>query len=492
MNRINGLWYLHARAHKALRVPLTTGVLMKASPQVLSAIILVLLVEASLIYINQSTWRAAATEPSTTPNLDWVNAWGGTKYESANAVTTHSGAIYVAGRTLSFGDGLSNIFLLKYTGDGELAWNRTWGGPSYNGCFGITADDEGLYIAGYTYIEGNNNANVAILKYDFDGNLEWARTWGGAEDAVGRGVTLNGNGAVYVTGYLRGNTTTKSSFLLKYDESGKLAWNRTFGVEGVNALSVGVGDGVYVGGTNENIKNGTWRSQMFLTKFDEAGSLLWSHEWGSNPVNDCWAVSVNGETIYQAGTTVDASGIYHTILLGYYPSGSLRFNVIWGKSDDNYVWGISKDSDYVYLVGYIGGTGSSNDVLVSKFSANGSQISNVTWGGKEADAARSVAVEGNNFYVSGMTYSYGKDSQAFTLKYTSVNKVTSLGASLSAAAATGIAVIALTVLFIKRLERTRNPIPVTATQRLLSNLCARIISKDNVIYMLLSREGGLS
>lgn len=427
---------------------------MKVSQRVLSAIILVLLVEAGLIYINQSAWRAAANEPYST-NLDWFAAWGGTKYESANAVVTHSGAIYVAGRTLSFGGGLSNIFLLKYSGDGVLAWNRTWGGPSYNGCFGITADEEGLYVAGYTYAVRSINANVAILKYDFDGNLLWARTWGGVEDAVGRGVALDSRGAVYVTGYLRGDTTTKKSFLLKYDRLGELAWNKTFGVEGVNALSVGVGDGVYVGGTNETIKDNLWRSTMFLTKFNEAGSILWSHDWGSNPINDCWAVSVNGENIYEAGTTTNVSGTYYSVLRDYDPSGNLTFNVTWGKSRGEYVWGVSEYNDYIYLVGYVERTGLSNDVLVSKFASDGTPICNVTWGGKEAEAARSVAVDGNDIYVSGMTYSYGKDSQAFVLKYSSVNKVTSSGASWAAAAAVGVGVMALTVLLVKRLESKR-------------------------------------
>jgi hypothetical protein len=310
-------------------------------------------------------------------------------------------------------------------------------------------------VAGYTYIGGNNNANVALLKYDFDGNLVWARTWGGAEDAVGRGVAVDGRGAVYITGYLRGNTTTKNSFLLKYDQSGELTWNKTFGVDGANALSVGVGDGVYVGGTNETIKNNLWSSRMFLTKFDEAGSIQWSREWGSNSVNDCWAVSVNGENIYQAGTTMDVSGIYYSVLRDYDPSGSLRFNVTWGRSEEEYIWGVSKCSDYIYLVGYIYRTGFSNDVLVAKFAADGTPICNVTWGGIEADAARSVAVDGNNIYVSGMTYSYGKEAQAFTLKYSSVNKVTSSGASWAAAAAVGVGVMTLTVLIIKRLERKR-------------------------------------
>ncbi len=415
-----------------------------------------MLAEGGLIYINQAEWRAAENEPYST-HLDWAATWGGKYYESANAVAMYGGAIYVAGRTTSSPGSLSNIFLLKYSGDGELDWNRTWGGPSYNGCFATAADAEGVYVAGYTYTGENTNANVALLKYDFEGNLVWAKIWGGVNDALGRAIAIDKEGAVYVTGYIRGNDTTKKSFLLKYDQSGELTWNRTFGVEGVNALGVGVGNGVYVDGTNESIENNLWRSKMFLTKFDDAGNILWSREWGSNPVNDCWSISVNGGDIYQAGTTMDQSGKSSAVLRDYDPSGSLRFNVTWGNSEDKYVWGVAKNSDYIYIVGYIYKTGFSNDVLVVKFSADGTSIWNVTWGGREAESARSVATDGNDIYVSGITYSEGNDSQAFLLKYSSVNKVTSLSASWAAAAAAAVGITALTALIIRILEHKRIP-----------------------------------
>jgi len=424
---------------------------MKSSRRVLSAITLVLLVEAGLFYINHVEWRAAEDEPYST-HLDWAATWGGKSYDKANAVTIHGGAVYVTGRTDSSIGGFSRIFLLKYSSDGELAWNTTWGGPSYNGGWTIAADNEGVFVAGYTYLGGYENANVALLKYDFNGNLLWARIWGGVEDAVGRGVAVDGRGAVYVTGYIRGNTTAEKSFLLKYDQSGELTWSKTFGAEGVNAFSVGVGDGIYVDGTNEFIENNMWRSDMFLTKFDEAGSILWSREWGSGSINECWAVSVNGGDIYQAGNKVDESGNSEAILLSYDPSGSLRFNVTWGKSGDEYAWGVARCSDYLYLVGSTYKTSFSSDVLVVKFAAEGAPIWNVTWGNRDPDMARSVAADGNDIYVAGITYSFGKDAQVFLLKYSSVNKIASVGASLTAAVATAVGVTALTALVIRRLE----------------------------------------
>jgi hypothetical protein len=428
---------------------------MKTSMRVLSTITIVLLVEAGLIYINQAEWRAAESEPYSN-HLDWATTWGGAGYDNAKAVTIYSGNIYVAGTTRSFGSGLSDIFLLKYDRKGELAWNKTWGGISYDGSWAAAADNEGIYVAGFTYEVGNINANTTLLKYNSTGNLLWSRTWGGAEDAVARGVAVDRMGAVYVAGYLRGTTTTTKSFLLKYDQAGELTWNETFGGVGVNAFAVGVGDGVYVDGTNETIVNNLYRSEMFLTKFDEAGSILWSRQWGSNPINYCWSISVNGDNIYQAGTTSDGSSNSDAVLLNYDTSGTLKFNVTWGKTEEEYAWGVTRSNNYIYLTGHIyNETRSSYDALVVKFATDGTPIWNVTWGDKSADVAHSVAVDGNDIYVTGITTNQSQNSQVFLLKYTSANEVSSSGASWAAAAATAVGVLTLTAFVIRILDHKR-------------------------------------
>ncbi len=279
---------------------------MKNSIRVLTAILIVVLVEAGLLYINQVEWRTAESEPNTN-HLEWATKWGGTGYDNAKSVALSDGGIYVAGTTRSYGAGLSDIFLLKYNSRGELVWNSTWGGLSYDGCWATASDSEGIYIAGFTYAVGSQNANAALLKYDSSGKLLWSRTWGGSEDAVARGVVVDGKGTVYVAGYFRGTTTTSKSFLLKYNQDGNLTWSKTFGGEGVNAFAVGVGDDVYVDGTNETIENNMYRSTMFMTKFDPSGSIIWSRQWGSSPINYCWSISVYGDKIYQAGTTSNGS-----------------------------------------------------------------------------------------------------------------------------------------------------------------------------------------
>lgn len=190
---------------------------------------------------------------------------------------------------------------------------------------------------------------------------------------------------------------------------------------------------------------------MFLTKFDEAGSFLWTRQWGSNPINYCYAISVKGDNVYQSGTTSDGSGNFDDILLNYDALGTLKYNVTWGKNEEEYAWGVIGGSNYIYLTGHIvEGISSSYDSLVVKFAANGATIWNATWGYRNSEVAHSVAVEGNDVYVVGIMSTTDMDSQVFLLKYSSANEVSSSEASWAAAAATAIGVMTLTALVVKK------------------------------------------
>jgi hypothetical protein len=68
-----------------------------------------------------------------------------------------------------------------------------------------------------------------------------------------------------------------------------------------------------------------------------------------------------------------------------------------------------------------------------------------------------VVTDGNDIYVTGITNSEGNDSQAFLLKYTSQNSVSSPVASLTAAGAVGVAIAILVAYVLRAAELGRPP-----------------------------------
>lgn len=99
---------------------------------------------------------------------------------------------------------------MKYDSNGDLLWATGAGEASSEESRDVATDGSGnIYVTGQfrssiTFgsipINGPNNANVFIAKYDVDGNAVWALSAGGTVDEHGNGIAVDSNDNVYVTG----------------------------------------------------------------------------------------------------------------------------------------------------------------------------------------------------------------------------------------------------------------------------------------------------
>ena len=63
------------------------------------------------------------------------------------------------------------------------------------------------------------NGDVFLIKYYSSGLLDWYETWGSTESESGKGIILDNNGSVYISGYKAQNSDGSNSdlVLLKYN-----------------------------------------------------------------------------------------------------------------------------------------------------------------------------------------------------------------------------------------------------------------------------------
>jgi len=73
-------------------------------------------------FLVESTYLKDRPEYS---SRNWVAVWGGSGRECARSLACSEGYLFVTGDTTSYGLGEENVFLLKYSGDGQLIWNHT-------------------------------------------------------------------------------------------------------------------------------------------------------------------------------------------------------------------------------------------------------------------------------------------------------------------------------------------------------------------------------
>jgi len=289
----------------------------------------------------------------------------------------------------------------------DFLWLRTAGGEGADVSYSIAVDPAGSsFIAGYFASTNLNfggvvltNANppnfdAFVARFNPDGTLLWARSFGGTNGDSARAIAIDGQDNCYVTGYfystnfLVGNVTLTnfaangygSLFIAKFDPSGNLLWARgpdsgysqsAFGIAvdaAGNCYVTGQFSGTATIGGINLVSSGS--SDIFLLKYDPNGNLLWAQKAGGNS-NDA-GISV----------AVDSGG--NAYLLAVIRSTSVIFG--------NFSFSVK-------------GTNLDQDIIVAKYGPSGNTIWADQFGGTDLDSGSDIALDktGNVFITGGFS-----------------------------------------------------------------------------------------
>jgi len=230
------------------------------------------------------TLKARATNLSGNKSSKSINVivnngqktFGGNSYDYAYSIQQATdGGYIVAGYSTSF-DWPDNVYILKLDSNGNLAWQRTYGGSGYD--FGFSVDqttDGGYIVVGGTSSFKVSNLDVYLLKLNSDGSLAWQNTFGGNIDDYALSVQQTTDGGYIVAG-VTGLFESGSSdaYILKLNSDGSLAWQKTYGGNGYDAASSiqQTTDGGYiVAGVTKSF--GAGYEDVYILKLDSNGEL---------------------------------------------------------------------------------------------------------------------------------------------------------------------------------------------------------------------------
>ena len=241
-------------------------------------------------------------------NIEWERNFGGSMWDVGNAVIEVDGGGYlIAGYSNSPGisSGNTDMYLIKLDINGNIVWQNAYGNPTspnHEWAFDLIQTlDGGIIVVGSRdrYNQGDNN-NL-IIRIDEDGNKIWEKEIADNEqiDETIYSISQSLNGAIYLCSTT--NSMDKPNIykpnIIKMDLSGNIEWNRSFKANGNNnhqfrAISTISGEIVIVGTSYTYVSNKV-RTDAFMTKIDESGTILWTNPYGSSD-NDDWGWSVFG------------------------------------------------------------------------------------------------------------------------------------------------------------------------------------------------------
>jgi len=204
-------------------------------------------------------------------NEEWSQTFGGSEYDySGSVVETSDGGYIIAGSTESYGAGGSDAWLIKTDANGTEEWDKTFGGSDYDWGSSVAETSDGSYIIAGSY--GTGSSDAWLIKTSADGNKEWDETFGGSGGDCGCSVAQTSDGGYIVAGYTYSyGAGSADLWLIKTDVGGAEEWNQAFG--GLNyedGLSVAVtSDGGYVI-TGSTVSYSAGGSDVWLIKLSDS------------------------------------------------------------------------------------------------------------------------------------------------------------------------------------------------------------------------------
>jgi hypothetical protein len=208
---------------------------------------------------------------------------------------------------------------IELTAAVNLEWTRQLGTSAREDNYGVSADGLGnVYLSGYTQgsLQGTNVGarDAFVAKYDSAGTRLWIKQLGSTVDDRGWGVSADGVGNVYLAGTTGGslqgaNLGGTDSFLTKYDAAGTLLWTRQLGStvddDGRNVYADGAGN-VYISGFTSGSLQGSnaGLTDAFVSKYNSTGALQWTRQLGTTSTDYSYGVTADASgNVYISGTT---------------------------------------------------------------------------------------------------------------------------------------------------------------------------------------------
>ena len=150
-------------------------------------------------------------------NILWRKYFGGTNNDrSYDSVETSDGDFLIVGSSeskdidISSPKGSYDIWVIKLSSNGDLLWERSYGGSKYEIANSIIQSaDKKIHILGSTLSNDKNisfqmgSSDFWLLTIDLDGNLLSEQTFGGSNFDKGKKIEIDSKDNLWLTGYSR-------------------------------------------------------------------------------------------------------------------------------------------------------------------------------------------------------------------------------------------------------------------------------------------------
>ncbi len=224
------------------------------------------------------------------------------------------------------GDG--DVWLVKTQSNGTKVWQKTYGGSDYDAISKvIQTKDSGYAFIATTYstdgdiIANKGNADVWIVRLDKNGNVMWAKTYGGSDYDFGYDIIETADsgfafvGSVYsADGDVTLNKGGYDLWVVEIDKDGLIISQKTYGGSGgdVGTKIVRLNNKYIIGGytdsNNGDISNNKGGIDFWVICIENMNTIVWSSLLGGSDDERLLDLKVNNNEIAAVGFTYSSDG----------------------------------------------------------------------------------------------------------------------------------------------------------------------------------------
>ncbi len=440
-------------------------------------------------YILESgvvSFQTGYYDPSQTllidPLREWATYFGGSQYEFIHKMECGpSGDLYLCGMTTSpnfpvspgawqstiGAPGMDDMFLSRFSPDGNLVWSTYYGGSSSDQSSDISVNEwEEIHVLGtsissnfpFTWGAFSGGCEIVILHFDSTGTRINATMFGGTADDYAWGISAIPGGGTYLCGETNsanypvswGSAQVAKSvgsdmFITQLDIGGSITWSTFFGGSGYEySTDIATGsnkNAIICGKTNSAdfpTTTGCFQSALsgiddgIVAVFDSNGMVQWATFFGGTDSEDAWSIDVDDSSrIYLGGETFSADlpsttgtlsdslqGSSDFMIARFDPAGTLDWCGYLGGEGEDGLYDLRWDklgqfhaTGWTTSAGFPVTANASQDSLAGNYDTplvtinpDGEIIYATYCGGSNYDAAYALASDGNGaLYIAGET-----------------------------------------------------------------------------------------
>lgn len=292
-------------------------------------------------------------------NVQWQNTYGGAQFDLPMAIAEipDGQGFILATYSNSFPppEGM-NIRLIKIDANGQSVWTSLI--AESNGCSMqvkgcvTTTEDGGFLVSASTWRVPNSN-QILLYKVDANGNMIWEKEYGGPDDDYGATVEATKDGNYILGGYTFSHGSGLcDGYMIKITPDGNEIWNSVVGGENYDSYHFvrEVSDGFIGVGSTQSYGKG---EQGFVVKLNEDGSVDWINNIGGaeNETFEGVIETINNEYILTGSTNSFGNGLHDFMIVKLNQNGEESDMETYGGSDEDFGCNIEEIQGTGYIAG---------------------------------------------------------------------------------------------------------------------------------------------